>query len=88
MVARLLRQHALCEAARFGEIEREIKHDVIAFTTAVAESMAAAGRPGAWRCFHYGLTSNDVVDTAQALQLRHASALIATALTPSPPRSA
>ena len=78
--ARLLRQHASCEAARIDEIEREVKHDVIAFTTAVAESMAAAGHAEASRWFHYGLTSNDVVDTAQALQIGQASALIATAL--------
>src|SRR5512140_1481135 len=78
--ARLLRQHASCDAARIDEIEREVKHDVIAFTTAVAESMAAAGHPEASRWFHYGLTSNDVVDTAQALQITQASALIATAL--------
>jgi hypothetical protein len=48
---------------------KEVKHDVIAFTTAVAESMAAAGHAEASRWFHYGMTSNDVVDTAQALQL-------------------
>ena len=53
--------------ARIQEIEREVKHDVIAFTTAVAESMAAAGHAEASRWLHYGLTSNDVVDTAQAL---------------------
>jgi adenylosuccinate lyase len=78
--ARLLRRHASCEPARIDEIEREVKHDVIAFTTAVAESMAAAGHAEASRWFHFGLTSNDVVDTAQALQIGQASALIATAL--------
>ena len=51
------------------EIEKQTRHDVIAFTTAVAETMAAAGHAEASRWFHYGLTSNDVVDTAQALQL-------------------
>ena len=49
-----------------------MKHDVIAFTTAVAESMAAAGHAEASRWLHYGLTSNDVVDTAQALLLQQA----------------
>jgi adenylosuccinate lyase len=78
--ARLLREHAACDAARVNEIEREVKHDVIAFTTAVAESMAAAGHAAASRWFHYGLTSNDVVDTAQALQLGEASELIGQAL--------
>ena len=62
--------------ARIHEIEREVRHDVIAFTTAVAESMAAAGHAGASRWLHYGLTSNDVVDTAQALQVRAASEII------------
>src|SRR5579864_5081238 len=65
--ARELRRHASFSVARIQEIEREVRHDVIAFTTAVAESMKAAGHPDASRWFHYGLTSNDVVDTAQAL---------------------
>ena len=56
--------------------KREVKHDVIAFTTAVAEKMAAAGQADASRWLHYGLTSNDVVDTAQALVLQQASVLI------------
>ena len=55
---------------------REVKHDVIAFTTAVAETMARAGHAEASRWLHYGLTSNDVVDTAQALLLRQAAAIL------------
>jgi adenylosuccinate lyase len=78
--ARLLRQHAGFDAARIQEIEREVRHDVIAFTTAVAESMAAAGHASASRWLHYGLTSNDVVDTAQALQVCAASAIIASGI--------
>jgi adenylosuccinate lyase len=74
--ARLLRAHAGFDVARILEIESEVRHDVIAFTTAVAETMAAAGHPEASRWFHYGLTSNDVVDTAQALMLGQASALL------------
>ncbi|MFB3777801.1 MAG: adenylosuccinate lyase [Bryobacteraceae bacterium] len=74
--ARLLRAHAGFDVARILEIEREVKHDVIAFTTAIAESMAAAGHPEASRWFHYGLTSNDVVDTAQGLLAKQASALL------------
>jgi len=70
--ARLLRAHAAFDVARINEIEREVKHDVIAFTTAVSEKMAAAGHAEASRWLHYGLTSNDVVDTAQALQIRQA----------------
>src|SRR5262249_48671104 len=58
------------------DIEREVKHDVIAFTTAVAEKMTAAQHASASRWLHYGLTSNDVVDTAQALMTRAASEII------------
>jgi adenylosuccinate lyase len=74
--AQLLRKHASFDVARIHAIEHEVRHDVIAFTTAVAESMAAAGHPDASRWLHYGLTSNDIVDTAQALQVRAASELI------------
>src|SRR5438093_7609133 len=68
---------AICERADFRveriyEIEAEVRHDVIAFTTAVSEIVGPHAR---W--FHYGLTSNDVVDTAQALLIMQASALIA-----------
>jgi adenylosuccinate lyase len=56
---------------RIFEIEAEVKHDVIAFTTAVAEKIGPQAR---W--LHYGLTSNDVVDTAQALQVKAASGLL------------
>jgi adenylosuccinate lyase len=78
--ARLLREHADFEVSRIQEIEREVRHDVIAFTTAVAEKMKAAGHADASRWLHYGLTSNDVVDTAQALLVRDASAIIARGL--------
>jgi adenylosuccinate lyase len=74
--ARLLRAHAGFDAGRILEIEKEVKHDVIAFTTAVAETMANAGHSDASRWLHYGLTSNDVVDTAQALVLEQASAIL------------
>ncbi|MBL8223654.1 MAG: adenylosuccinate lyase, partial [Bryobacterales bacterium] len=74
--ARALREHAGFQVERIQAIEREVKHDVIAFTTAVAETMKAAGAGEASRWLHYGLTSNDVVDTAQALQLKQASALL------------
>jgi adenylosuccinate lyase len=60
-------------ALRIAEIEARVRHDVIAFTMAVGE---AIGDPEAARWLHYGLTSNDVVDTAQALVLRDASVLI------------
>jgi adenylosuccinate lyase len=74
--ARLLRAHAGFEVDRIDEIEKEVRHDVIAFTTAVAETMARAGHAEASRWLHYGLTSNDVVDTAQALLLRQAAAIL------------
>jgi adenylosuccinate lyase len=67
---------ATVSAARVQEIEAEVKHDVIAFTTAVAESLKDQGLDGQSRWLHYGLTSNDVVDTAQAIQVKEASALI------------
>ncbi len=74
--AQALREHASFELNRIQEIEREVKHDVIAFTTAVAESMKAKNAAESSRWLHFGLTSNDVVDTAQALQIKNASALI------------
>jgi adenylosuccinate lyase len=69
--ARELRAKARFEIARIEAIEQVTQHDVIAFTTAVAEHVGPAAR---W--LHFGLTSSDVVDTAQALQMREASALI------------
>jgi adenylosuccinate lyase len=67
---------ASASVSRIHEIEAEVKHDVIAFTTAVAESLKAQGLEAQSRWLHYGLTSNDVVDTAQALQIKEASAHI------------
>jgi adenylosuccinate lyase len=61
---------------RIHDIEAEVKHDVIAFTTAVSESLNAQGLAAESRWLHYGLTSNDIVDTAQALQIAEASGLI------------
>src|SRR5256885_2698504 len=74
--ARLLRAHAGFEVERIHQIEDTVKHDVIAFTTAVAETMQRAGHAEASRWLHYGLTSNDVVDTAQALRLQQASGIL------------
>jgi adenylosuccinate lyase len=70
--AKAIRDRASFSVERIFEIEAEVKHDVIAFTTAVAEIVGPHAR---W--FHYGLTSNDVVDTAQALLIQQASSLIA-----------
>ena len=66
---------------RIQEIEAEVKHDVIAFTTAGAETLKAQGLDAESRWLHYGLTSNDIVDTAQALQIKEASGLIHEGLT-------
>lgn len=71
--AAVLRARAKVDAARVNELEAKVKHDVIAFTMAVSESI---GDPDAARWLHYGMTSNDVVDTAQALQVHQASTLI------------
>ena len=66
-----LRAKAGFDIARIEEIEQTTQHDVIAFTTAVAERVGPAAR---W--LHFGLTSSDVLDTAQAIQMRDASGLI------------
>ena len=73
--ARAIRERADFKLKRIFEIEAEVRHDVIAFTTAVAEMVGPDAR---W--FHYGLTSNDVVDTAQALLIGQASTLISAGL--------
>lgn len=70
--AKAIRDRADFRVERIHQIEAEVRHDVIAFTTAVAEFVGPESR---W--FHYGLTSNDVVDTAQALLIAEASAIIA-----------
>jgi adenylosuccinate lyase len=70
--AKAIREKGDFNLARIHQVEAEVKHDVIAFTTAVAEKVGPQSR---W--LHYGLTSNDVVDTAQALQIKEASDLIA-----------
>jgi adenylosuccinate lyase len=69
--ARAIRELGDFDVDRINSIEAEVKHDVIAFTTAVAEKVGPQSR---W--LHFGLTSNDVVDTAQALLIRDASRLI------------
>ena len=71
--AAILRSRAKVDVNRINELEAKVKHDVIAFTMAVGESI---GDPNAARWLHYGMTSNDVVDTAQALLLRDASQII------------
>jgi len=75
--AAVIRSRAKVDAGRINELEAKVKHDVIAFTMNVGESI---GDPAAARWLHHGMTSNDVVDTAQALLVRDASRLIEAAL--------
>jgi adenylosuccinate lyase len=69
--ARDIRERGAVDASRVEEIERTTRHDVIAFTTAVAEHVGPSAR---W--LHFGLTSSDVLDTALALQLRESCDLL------------
>jgi len=71
--AATIRAKARVNVARILELEARVKHDVVAFTLAVGD---AIGDPSAARWLHFGLTSNDVVDSAQALQVRESSRLI------------
>jgi adenylosuccinate lyase len=71
--ADVIRDKGAFTVDRINEIEAEVRHDVIAFTTTVAEHINS---PEDSRWLHYGLTSTDVVDTAQSLQLKEASAII------------
>ncbi len=69
--AQEIRAKASCTIARIDEIERDVKHDVLAFTQALAESVGENGR-----FIHFGLTSYDVVDTALGMRMRDAMDLI------------
>ncbi len=74
-VARDLRAKGAFDIARIDEIEKITQHDVIAFTTSVAEKVGPSAR---W--LHFGLTSSDVIDTAQAVQMVEACDVILTLL--------
>src|ERR671939_380507 len=67
----VIKQRARFDVARINEIERTTRHDVIAFTTALAENIGPESR-----FVHFGLTSSDVVDTANAMLMRDAAALV------------
>jgi adenylosuccinate lyase len=69
--ARDIRERGAFEIARIEEIEQRTQHDVIAFTEAVAEKVGPSAR---W--LHFGMTSSDAIDTAQALQMREACDVI------------
>ncbi|WP_340083982.1 adenylosuccinate lyase [Siminovitchia sp. FSL H7-0308] len=66
-----IREKASFDVARIKEIEKETRHDVVAFTRAVSETL---GEERKW--IHYGLTSTDVVDTALSYLLKQANSLI------------
>src|SRR5215203_3824951 len=66
-----IRERGAFDIARIEAIEQTTQHDVIAFTTAVAEKVGPSAR---W--MHFGMTSSDVIDTAQALQMREAADVI------------
>lgn len=66
-----VRKKAAFDLKRIDEIEKVVQHDVIAFLTNLAEHVGPAGR-----YVHYGLTSSDILDTALALQIKEASALL------------
>src|SRR5258705_446391 len=68
----VIRAKAAVDPARIAEIEERVRHDVIAFTTALAEQIGPDSR-----YVHYGLTSSDVLDTALALQIRDAGRILA-----------
>jgi len=68
---RAIRRRARIDLARIAALEAEVKHDVIAFVTQVAESVGPEGR-----FLHLGLTSSDVLDTGFALQLREAARVL------------
>ncbi len=70
-----IEQQADFSLERINEIEKQTHHDLIAFTTSVAEFVGPDSR-----FIHWGLTSTDVVDTAQALQLRSANEVILKAI--------
>src|SRR5436305_13514522 len=69
--ARDIRERGGFDIARVEEIEQTTQHDVIAFTTAVAEKVGPSAR---W--MHFGMTSSDVIGTAQALQMREACDIV------------
>ncbi|HTP42674.1 MAG TPA: adenylosuccinate lyase [Nitrospiria bacterium] len=67
-----IRKRAAVSAERITAIEQTVKHDVIAFVSAVSERIGEAGK-----YLHYGVTSSDILDTALALQLQEATDLLA-----------
>lgn len=73
--AKVIAQKARFNVKRISEIEKETKHDVIAFVSNLAENVGPQGR-----FIHYGLTSSDVLDTAFSLQVREAGVVLMSSL--------
>lgn len=73
--ASLIAENAAFDVQRIEELEKETRHDVVAFTRCVAESLGEESR-----YFHYGLTSYDIVDTALSVMLVEAAGLISEGL--------
>ena len=73
--AKVIAQKARFNVKRISEIEKETKHDVIAFVSNLAENVGPQGR-----FIHYGLTSSDVLDTAFSLQVREAGLVLMSSL--------
>lgn len=73
--AALIRQRASFNVERIDELEKKIRHDVVAFTRCVSENLGEESR-----YFHYGLTSSDVVDTALSVMLVETTVIIQKSL--------
>ncbi len=71
----VIRSKAKFDPARIAEIEKEVKHDVIAFLTNVGESVGLESR-----FIHFGMTSSDVLDTALAVQMKQSADLLLSGL--------
>jgi len=71
----LVRAGARFDPARISEIEKETRHDVVAFLTCVSEGLGPESRH-----IHYGMTSSDILDTALAMQVRDSARLISARL--------
>src|SRR6185436_14298298 len=69
---KIMKSRAAFSVERAKELERTLNHDVIAFTTNVAENI---NNPAS-RWFHFGLTSSDIVDTAFAVQMKESSEIL------------
>ncbi len=66
-VAQKIAGSAVIDVARIGEIERQTRHDMIAFCTSITEKLP----PQVAKFFHFGVTSSDILDSATTLQIKH-----------------